>query len=216
MTGAYDQIYLDDAMNNLGDMFDYAVVDCGFDPEEFFVHFIISGVARAFQRGNPKYLAGLSGPELASEVIFRTHKIRPDTPPSENIDKSAEYWAGWSLAYYQWVTARSFSDILKKGLTMTYILSLYPTLHEADVSKFVTIAEQIIRKNNATIVSNLLRIRKASGITQEKLADESGTELQMIELYERRIEDVNKAQAITLFKIARTLGCEVEDLLESE
>jgi len=134
-------------MNNLGDMFDYAVNDCGFDAEEFFGYFVVSGVAGAFERGNPKYLAGLSGTELASEVIYRTFRSRPDTPSAENIDKSAEYWAGWILAYYQWYSFRSFSDMQKSGLTINRVLSLYPTLHEADISKFVSVADQIIKKN---------------------------------------------------------------------
>jgi hypothetical protein len=134
-------------MNNLGDMFDYAAIDCGYDPEEFFSQFIASGVAGAFERGNPKYVAGLSGPELAAEVIFRTLGTRPDEPPSEAVDKSPEYWAGWSLAYYQWHTARHFSDMRENGLTIGRVLSLYPTLHEADISKFVTVADRIIKNN---------------------------------------------------------------------
>ena len=144
MTRAYEEMYLDDAMNNLGDMFDYAVNDCGYDAEEFFTHFIISGVASAFERGNPKYIAGLSGPELASEVVFRTYKTRLDTQPSEDVYKSAEYWAGWILAYYQWHTARCFEYIRKNGLTMKRILSLYPPLHEADITKFINVADHII------------------------------------------------------------------------
>ncbi len=35
-TRAYEETYLNDAMNNLGDMLDYAVNDCGYDPEVFF------------------------------------------------------------------------------------------------------------------------------------------------------------------------------------
>jgi hypothetical protein len=133
-------------MNNLGDMFDYAAEDCGCDPEEFFGHFMVSGVAGAFERGKPKYVAGLSGPELASEVIYRTQGTRPDTPPSEIADKSPEYWAGWSLAYYQWYTGLRFSDMRRNGLTMTRVLSLYPTLHEADISKFAAVANRIIER----------------------------------------------------------------------
>ena len=147
MTRAYEETYLDDAMNNLGDMLDYAVNDCGIDAEEFFGWFIVSGVAGAFERGNPKYVAGLSGPELACEVIYRTLHSRPDTPSAENIDKSPEYWAGWILAYYQWHSARRFSDMQKSGLTINRVLSLYPTLHEADVSKFLSVADHIITKN---------------------------------------------------------------------
>ncbi|MDR3295913.1 MAG: helix-turn-helix domain-containing protein [Clostridiales Family XIII bacterium] len=216
MTRAYDETYLDDAMNNLGDMFDYAVNDCGYDPEEFFGYFIVSGVAGAFERGNPKYVAGLSGPELASEVIFRTQRTRPDTPPSEDIDKSAEYWAGWSLAYYQWHTARRFDRMREAGLGLKRVLSLYPALHEADISKFVNIADRIAGKHNADVGSNLQRIRKASGMTQKKLAGESGAALRMIQLYEQRKQNINVAQAITLDRIARALGCEPGDLLEGK
>jgi len=214
MTRAYDETYLDDAMNNLGDMFDYAVNDCRYDVEEFFTHFIVSGVAAAFEKGNPKYVAGLSGPELASEVIYKTQKIRPDAEPSEEIDKSPEYWAGWILAYYQWHTARRFDHMRKNGLNMKRVLSLYPTLHEADITKFVAVADQIIEKNVITGVSNLQRIRKASGMTQSKLAEKSGAALRMIQLYEQRGKDINKAQVGTLSRIARVLGCEVEDLLD--
>ena len=216
MMRAYEETYLDDAMNNLGDMFDYAVNDCGFDAEDFFSRFIISGVAEGFGRGNPKYVAGLSGPELASEVVFRTQRTRPDATPSDNSDKSPEYWVGWSLAYYQWYTSYRFSDMQKSGLDMTRMLMLYPTLHEADITKLVDVADQIIKKNYASSVSNLQRIRKASGMTQKKLSEESGTALRMIQLYEQRNQDINKAQAITLTRIARTLGCAVEDLLEKQ
>ena len=213
---AYDETYLDDAMNNLGDMLDYAVNDCGFDAEEFFSQFIVSGVAEAFEKGNPKYVAGLSGPELASEVVYRTVRSRLDTPSAENIDKSPEYWSGWILAYYQWQSIRRFSDMQKNGLTINRVLSLYPTLHEADISKFVSIADQIIKNNMAAGVSNLQRIRKASGMTQNELAEASGAALRMIQLYEQRKQDINKAKAVTLTNMAHVLGCSVEDLLLKE
>lgn len=35
MTNAYSELYLDDAMHNLGDMVEYAVCDLGFDPDTF-------------------------------------------------------------------------------------------------------------------------------------------------------------------------------------
>ena len=216
MTYAYEETYLDDAMNNLGDMLDYAVNDCGLDAEEFFGYFIVSGIAESFERGNPKYIAGLSGPELASEVIYRTIRSRPDTPSAEDIDKSPEYWAGWILAYYQWYSVRRFSDMQKNGLTINRVLSLYPTLHEADISKFVSVADQIIKTNMNADISNLQRIRKASGMTQKKLAEASGTALRMIQLYEQRKQDINNAQAISLTKMAHILGCAVEDLLENK
>ena len=94
MIRAYEETYLNDAMNNLGDMFDYALCDLGYEPEAYFSEFLISGVAESFEKGNPKYVAGLSGPELAVEVISRTEGINPSTEASEEIDKSPEYWSG--------------------------------------------------------------------------------------------------------------------------
>jgi len=203
-------------MNNLGDMFDYAVHDCGLEPEDFFSFFLVSGVAESFGRGNPKYVAGLSGPEIGNEVLLRTKGFRPDVEISENIDKSAEYWAGWILAYYQWYTGRSFEQLHGSGLTMEYLLGVYPTLHEADITKFVEVANRHVERSSADKATNLQKIRKASGMTQKKLADESGVSLRMIQLYEQRNKDINKAQSIALARIARVLGCDMQDLLECE
>jgi len=202
-------------MNNLGDAFDYAVYDCKYELADFYSFFLVSGVADAFGKGNPKYVAGLSGPEITKEVLFKTKGSRPDAAISENVDKSAEYWSGWILAYYQWYTGRSFSDLHKDGVTMEHLLDLYPMLHEADITKFVDITNRFIEQNTKSNVTNLQKIRKAANMTQRSLADESGVSLRMIQLYEQRNKDINKAQAITLSKIARALGCKTEDLLEN-
>ena len=147
MIRAYNEAYLDDAMNNLGDMLDFAVYDCGYEPEDYWECFIVSGIAGAFEKGNPKYVSGLSGPELASEVLHRTFGSRPSAGASDCIGKSPEYWAGWILAYYQWYTALPFNDIIDRGLTISHTLALYPTLHEADLSKFISIANKICGNN---------------------------------------------------------------------
>lgn len=174
-------------MNNLGDMLDYAVCDLGYDPEIFYSHFLVSGVAEGFEKGNPKYIAGLSGIELASEVIYRTEGKRPESEASEAVDKSPEFWAGWILAYYQWYTSLNFDYLNKRGLTVSRVLSLYPTLHKADLSKFISVADKIIEKSKKEdIISNLKKIRRAKGITQKKLAELSGTSLRMIQLYEQK------------------------------
>jgi len=211
---AYDEIYLDDAMNNLGDMLDYAVNDCGYNGDEFFTYFIFSGVASSFEIGNPKYVAGLSGPEIASEVIYRTYRTRLSTPVSEGYDKTAEYWAGWALAYYQWHSSRRFADMRRNGLTIERMLELYPTLHEADISKFIAVADHIINTNYASGPVNLQRIRKENGLTQKALAEKSGVSLRMIQLYEQRKKEINKAQAISVSRLARALYCDIADLLE--
>ena len=63
-------------------------------------------------------------------------------------------------------------------------------------------------------MSNLKRIREGKNITQAKLAEESGVNLRILQYYEQGYKDINKAQAITLYKVAQALECKIEDLLE--
>lgn len=210
---AYSELYLDDAMQNLGDMLDYAVCDCGYQPDEFFGKFISSGIAKRFERGNPKYVAGMSGVELASEVAFLAEGKRLVVEPKFRDYKGREYWAGWIMAYYQWYSGMRFSDMVENGLAVSEVLALY-ILHEADESKFEETADKIIRKNKLGKPSKLSCIRKARGMTQRELAKASGVSLRMIQLYEQQQNDINKAQARVVLYLARVLGCEVEDLLE--
>ena len=211
---AYPETYLNDAMNNLGDMLDYAVNDCGYDVSDFFDRFIISGIANFFEKGSPKYVAGLSGPELASEVIFRTQGERLGQAISDDIDKSPEYWTGWIFAYYQWYRHERFSDLKRDGLDISKVLSLYNPLHEADPSKFVSVADAILRKNRICVGSNLQRLRKQIGMTQKELAENASVSLRMIQLYEQRRQDIRKAEVASLLRLADVLGCKVRDLME--
>lgn len=213
MTHAYSESYLDDAMQNVGDMLDYALVDCSYVPNEFFSWFIISGIATKIEHGNPKYITGMSGVELAREVVFLT---TGSYPTEERVIKDfagREYWAGWIIAYYQWYSGLKFSDMVENGLSLSEVLSLY-ILHEADQSKFVDTANEIINRHKLVKPSNLTTIRKARGFTQGQLAEQSGVTLRMIQLYEQRQNDINKAQAGTLLSLAKALGCEMEDLME--
>ncbi len=214
MIRAYEETYLNDAMNTLGDMLDYAVNDCGYPLEPFYSDFLVSGVSGAFAKGNPKYVAGMSGPELVSEVLYRTRGSRSSVLASEEIEKSPEYWTGWVLAYYQWYTTHSFSYLQRRGLTPTRVLLMYSTLHEADVSKFVDVANHILEKNRLSEESNLKRIRVANGLTQKALSELSGVSLRMVQLYEQRRQDIRRAEAETILRLSRVLGCEVQDLFE--
>lgn len=213
MTNAYSELYLDDAMNNLGDMVEYAVCDLGFDPDEFFGWFISSGIASGFEKGNPKYIAGMSGFELAEAVLAKINVSYKKREPSYPEFKGREYWAGWILAYYQWETGKRFEDIVKDGLTLSTVFSMY-ILHEADESKFVDTANEMIARNKENRKTRLFEIRKARGFTQQQLSEASGVTLRMIQLYEQRQNDISKAQVGIVVKLARVLGCEVEDLIE--
>jgi DNA-binding transcriptional regulator YiaG len=213
MTNAYSELYLDDATNNLGDMVEFAVCDLGFDPDVFFGWFISSGIAAKFEQGNPKYVTGMSGFELAEAVLTETNVPYEKREPSYLAFKGQEYWAGWILAYYQWETGKRFADMVKDGLTLSTVLSMY-ILHEADESKFVEAANEIIARNRENRKTKLFEIRKARGFTQQQLSEASGVTLRMIQLYEQKQNDIRKAQVTVVVNLAKALGCDVEDLID--
>nr|WP_296459165.1 hypothetical protein [uncultured Acetatifactor sp.] len=57
------------------------------------------------------------------------------------LDKSPEYWAGWALCYYQWITGYTFSHI-HRAVPISELLGMYPALHEADITKFADIMHE--------------------------------------------------------------------------
>ena len=211
MIHAYDEMYLDSAMNNLGDAFDYVAGDLNMDKDEFLKLFISTGIAEEFGNGNPKYIMGMSGPELVEEVMEEAGLRRLVPPNSENMNKDRDYWCGWILAYYQWYSKRPFKNIARY-IKMIDIEIMYDLFHEAPEDKFVDIVEQMIKEKSEP--TRLQEIRKKSGITQKELADRSGVSLRSIQMYEQRNKDINKAQLETVNNLARTLGCKMEDLIE--
>ncbi|MDR2179894.1 MAG: hypothetical protein LBP21_06275 [Synergistaceae bacterium] len=136
---AYREIYLNNAADVFGSMMEYVVNDCQLDPDVFLDMFVSSGLARQFEQGSPRVVAGKSGIELAREVILSTTGKEPSALPGDRNFRTPDYWAGWPLAQYQWRTARTFAAILR-ALPFTEIVKTYPTLHEADITKFFAAA----------------------------------------------------------------------------
>lgn len=65
-------------------------------------------------------------------------------------------------------------------------------------------------------MNNLKRIREERGLSQSTLATAAGVNLQMLKFYEQGVKDINKASAMTLYKLATALQVNIEDLLEIE
>jgi len=208
---AYKKEYLGHTADTFGAMMDYAVNDCGLNGDVYLNMFITTGTAKQFERGNPKYIAGKSSIELAAEVIQKVSALTITPKNSYRDYRTPEYWAGWALAQYQWYTTKSYASILRV-MPFADIVQMHPTLHEADITKFYAVAEGIyINENTQT---NLKIIRTIVGLSQAELAKEADVSLRSIQMYEQCHKDINKAQAITLFKIALVLGCDIEDLIE--
>ena len=210
-TRAYQEIYLNKAQAALGDAFDYAINVCHIPGSNFVKLFTASSVSRRMENGEPAYLAGKSGIEIAADVLLETTGKPLETEPQEHFGRSREYWIGWAVCYYQWFSARSYSDIFDV-LSYEDLANMYYTLHEADITKFVDIADEQIRAHFKD--TNLKRIRSSYGCTQAELAKRSGVKLRSIQMYEQRNKDINKASADSLYRISKVLGCSMESLLE--
>ena len=65
-------------------------------------------------------------------------------------------------------------------------------------------------------MSNLKETRIVKGISQSKLAELSGVSVRMIQHYEQGVKNINKAEAMTVYKLSEALGCNVWELLEFE
>ena len=211
MTHAYQEIYLSNAQSMLGDAFDYAINVCHIPGSSFVKLFIASTISKRLENGEPSYLSGKSGIEVAMEILAETTGKVPDAAPQEHFGRSREYWIGWAVAYYQWFSGRSYSEIFKV-VTFEELQKLYDPLHEADITKFADILDARMREFFAD--TSLKRIRTAYGCTQAELAKRSGVSLRSIQMYEQRNKDINKASAETLLRLSRVLGCTMEDLME--
>lgn len=211
MTGAYDKSYLEKARTALGRMLDFAVYDLQLDIGDFFNKFIISGVANDFENGDSATIAGKSGVELAYEVFERMGENVRNIKPRYTRDRSEEYWTGWALAYYQWKTAIPFAEIVKY-IPITEIKALYSPYHEMDIRHFADKMNELY--NTAKPETNLKIYRKRAGLSQRELAELSDIPIRMIQHYEQRQKNINKAQAEYLVSLSRVLNCNAEDLIE--
>lgn len=64
-------------------------------------------------------------------------------------------------------------------------------------------------------MNKLKEKREAAGISQAVLAERTGISVRVIQNYEQGTRDLNGARAITVYRIAKALGCSVEDLIRA-
>ena len=211
MMHAYPETYLSDAQAVLGDAFDYAVNTCHIAGPEFVKLFLASSYSTRMENGEPSLLAGKSGIELASDIVFETTGVTLDANQQKTFERSPEYWIGWAVCYYQWVSGRNYHDIFC-ALPYDDLKAMYCPLHEADITKMAEIADERLRAYFSE--TNLKRFRTLYGLSLAELSKRSGVSLHSIQMYEQRNKDINKASAAALYRISRVLGCTMEDLLE--
>ena len=203
---AYSELYLNNAMHTLATMLDYAVNVIKDDIDMVFKRFVDSGLADRFENGDPNLIAGKSGVELYWTMNKNMFNFIPEY---QVMYRTPEFWLGWSIAYYQWFTKRSFRFIHMRT-SMKNLLGWYSTLHEADLLKFVEELDKQIVPDE----TNLEIRRKALGLSQDDLSLLSGVPIHTIQMYEQKQKKLSNAQWNILSALAKTLHCEVGDLME--
>lgn len=212
MIHAYPETSLNKSRSLLAEAFDYAVNSCHISGTDFVSYFVSGPFSKRIENGETAIISGMSGIELARKIIAAATGKIIDIIPEEKFTRSVEYWIGWAVAYYQWWSGRNFSSIFK-ALGYRDLERMYFTLHEADISKFVEIADAKVKEYYPD--TNLKYIRSAYGCSQAELSEMSGVSLRSIQMYEQRNKDINKAGAGTVRSLAKALGCTMEDLLEN-
>ena len=211
MIHSYDEIYMPKAQTALAQMLRYAVEDLHIELNEFWDMFLISGVADLFGKGDFRFLVGMSGIEGAREVVWRLTGEWTQEEPTFRLEKDPVYWTGWILAWYQWYSGQSFRRI-SEFLTPDQVRDMYSPYHEMDPLQFADAADGI--RHRKEMMTRLRMYRERRGFSQSELARESGVSVRMIQHYEQRQKDLNKAQTKTIWMLARALHCSMEDLME--
>ena len=234
MTHAYDKVFLDRAADSLGRMLDHSVYSLHYDAAAMIDLFIASGVADLFGRGDIRIIAGMSGVELAYEVLENSGMAYERMQSRYTKGLSPEYWCGYTLARLQWETGISFGELVRSFSVQSFIsgyaksrvsfldaLPLDLTAEERSarakafglgysseaVSGFIS---SVSGKDQDT---PLKKMRIKNGLSQSGLAKASGVPLRTIQQYEQRQKDLARARAEYLISLSQALGCDPSRLI---
>lgn len=210
MNYAYDEIYLFDAMRNLGEMTEYACYACNVDIDYIFRCFVISGFADRFGCGDPRLVSGMSGTELYISIMEKCGVSRQWPKALVRYETDEYYWIGYIMAMFQWRTGLSFRLIFNE-ISAKDLIKMYPALHTASDDRAVDSIEELYRKR--ALSSRLQTYRKMAGLTQAELSKASGVNLRTLQQYEIGDKDIRKASADKVISLAKVLHRSPEDMV---
>ena len=210
MSCAYSEIYLSDAMRNLGEMTEYATDACGQNTDHTFKCFVISGYAERFGRGDPQVVAGISGTEMFMSVMERCGVTKKWPGAFIRYDTGESYWIGYIMAFFQWKMGVSFRQLFSV-IKYDDLHRMYPALHTVSEDRAFENLSELYHKR--TLVTRLQTYRKLAGMTQSDLADASGVNLRTLQQYEIGGKSISRASADKVITMARVLNCRPEDLI---
>ncbi len=203
MIHAYNEQFIGVIQPKVAAMFELAVLEEHIDIDAFAKKFISSPVCHALENADPVYALGKSANELLS-LILGNEPLNIET----SSYASPEYWVGWVLSYAQWNFNKPYSTIIT-AIPCSKLLDNYFPYHEMDISQSMELIAKYLKP-----VCPLKEIRQKRGISQTQLANLSNVSLRAIKAYEQGTVDISKAQAETLYALAQTLNCTIEDLIK--
>ncbi|MFI3329375.1 MAG: helix-turn-helix transcriptional regulator [bacterium] len=204
MIKRFQELELNNIMDKIGTLFYKASISIGI--EDFAKYFTISRISNKFDDANPKYLYGKSSQDIFDEVLSI---VGIDyTLENEIPKKNKYYWIGSILAYYHFHSNKSYDEILY-SINFETLLKSYNVYHEMDIKQTYDFFQQ-----NFFNKTMLQVLRDRNNLTQLELSKKSNVNIRNIQLYEQRQNNINKANALTLFNLSKVLNCKVEDLLE--
>lgn len=212
MTAAYNKIYLEDAMDCLGEALDYVSNACQIDMSMFFDMFLTGSFAGRFEEGEPSIVSGTSGTELVHKVMSECGLDIAFPPALVDYDSASyEYICGQLLAFLQWYSGLAFAQILENislDAMEEYVNRFAVTTEEERVS----MCDEILKGFGGPVRIQVMR--KACGFSQRQLSEAAGVNIRTLQQYEIKSKDINKAAASTVLELAKTMGCTARDLME--
>lgn len=205
------ELYFDDYINTVADIFDYVLNDVKISIDMFKNIFINSKEFKMIESCHPYYVGGRSGVEIAMEMLSNSFENIALPKPSFHIQKNRYYWAGWALAQFQFYSGIPYKDIVSR-IDLDEIFGMYDIYHEIDISQFIESMSAKFKERNKNTKLKILRIN--AGLSQRQLADKSGVSVRLIQLYEQRANDINKGQFETIFSLSKALNCNMAELYE--
>ena len=139
MAEAYCELYVEDAQDVIPESFSFATYYLKLSLEEYVEKFLAFEYIHLIEEGNPHYLSGMSGIELAAEIV----NIVPEKRHYDYIPYGRDYWIGWIVAYYQWSRNVTYKTIFSKFSLERFIIA-YPTFHEKEEEKMYEYMDEII------------------------------------------------------------------------
>lgn len=203
MIHAYNEQFLEIIQRKVAVMFELAVLEENIEIDTFAQKFASSSVCHALEVADPVYALGKSANELLA-LILSNEPLNIET----GSYASPEYWAGWVLAYAQWYFNKPYAAIIA-AIPCSKILDNYFPYHEMDITHSMDLIAKYLKP-----VCPLKQIRQKRGISQTQLSNLSNVPLRTIKAYEQGTVDIAKAQAETLYSLAQTLNCSIEELIK--